>query len=161
VDNGSILALHVDRREPSGSRFTGGFLRGFGGVFNIRRRTSSRFLSSSGSGAFGVFVMPFTPSTGIDDELHLIIGKTIRWWSMIEFTIDSSIRDFLSRSDTENIDTSLKISLPNRVKLFKRLFNQAVNDPESRETFISVMDQITGRQHIRELLVHGFLVVGV
>ena len=103
--------------------------------------------------------MVFQPSTNIDDELHLIIGKTVRWWSMIEHTIDSSIRDFLGRPDTSNHNTSLKISLPNRIELLQRLFEEAIADTADRQSFADLIEHVKRRQHMRELLVHGFMTI--
>ncbi len=98
-------------------------------------------------------------STSIDDELHLIIGKTVRWWSMIEFTVDSSVRDFLNRPDTENLNTSLKIPLPKRIELLCRLYEQVVTDPDLRQDFTNLIDRVKRRQHMRDLLVHGFMAI--
>ena len=103
--------------------------------------------------------MTFHPSTAIDDELHLIIGKTVRWWSMIEFTIDSSIRDFLNRPDTENLNTALKIPLPKRIELLLRLYAQVVTDQGLRQDFSNLINHVKPRQHMRELLVHGFMTI--
>lgn len=103
--------------------------------------------------------MTFHSSTNIDDELHLIIGKTVRWWSMIEFTIDSSIRDFLSRPETGDVDTALKVPLPKRIRLLEQLFDQVVGDTELRNEFDELITHVKRRQHMRDLLVHGFMTI--
>ncbi len=116
---GDYLVFYLDRREPLGSRFVSSFgLRGFGGVFNIRFKTSSRFLSLS-SFSLGVFVMPSIMSA-FDDfpEEGATIGRLLAGYGELELHLCNCVGEiknditmvfkvmFRPRGETQRIDVA-------------------------------------------------------
>lgn len=110
--------------------------------------------------------MPYTPPPGhvrsasmsLDDDAIFIIGLISRWWAHIEFTVDSSLRDLLNRPDIRDMDTSLKLPFKQRLALLRELCSTVAKEPETARALDNAILRVGAHQHIRDLLVHGFVV---
>ena len=94
----------------------------------------------------------------LDDDAIFLIGLIVRWWAHAEFTVDSSIRDLLNRPDTRDLDTSLILPFPQRIKLLKDLCAKVVHEPETLNALNKAIIRVGAHQNIRDLLTHGFIV---
>ena len=101
---------------------------------------------------------PRTTRQDLDDQAIFMIGLIVRWWAMVDFTIDSSIRDLLNRPDTRHLDTSLKLPFKQRLELLKGLCAQVTHDHETLEKINVVIKRVGSHQYIRDVLTHGFVV---
>ena len=97
-------------------------------------------------------------STNLDNDVIFVVGRIVRWWSMIEFTIDSSIRDLLSRPDIRYGDTALVLPFKQRLALLKDLLSEIVKNPEQLAKLKAIVDRIASLQNYRDLIVHGMMV---
>lgn len=104
--------------------------------------------------------MPFVSgfATNLDDDVMLIVGRLVRWWSMVEFTVDSSIRDLLNRQDTRNFDTALIIPFKQRLRLLKDLLAQIVANRDDLAKLDAIINRIASLQNYRDFVVHGMMV---
>jgi hypothetical protein len=103
--------------------------------------------------------VPISPAgTNLGDDVIHIVGRIVRWWSMIEFTVDSSIRDLLDRPDTSNMDTTLIMSFKHRLRLLKDLLRETVPDQEALAKLTTIINRIASLQSYRDFVVHGMLV---
>jgi hypothetical protein len=103
--------------------------------------------------------VPFFSSGGsLSDDVIYTVGRIVRCWSAIEFTVDSSIRDLLNRPDTRNLNTALVLPFRQRTDLLKKLLAEVVQDAASLAKLNSIIDQITSLQNYRDFVVHGNMV---
>ena len=70
----------------------------------------------------------FSSSHSQSEEVIYVVGRIVRAWSGIEFTVDSSIRDLLSRPDTRDMDTALVLPFRARTELLEQLLAEAIDD---------------------------------
>jgi len=103
--------------------------------------------------------VPVSPATtNLDDDVIHVVGRIVRWWSMIEFTVDSSIRDLLNRPDTRNMDTALIISFKDRLQLLKELLNETIADSGETAKLAEIINRIASLQNYRNFVVHGMMI---
>jgi hypothetical protein len=94
----------------------------------------------------------------LDEAAYYTVGRIIRWWALVENSIDSSIRDLLSRPDTTKIDTSLIMSFKQRRQLLKDLLSEIVVDKNVLLGVFHLLDQIGSVQLYRDLVAHGLMI---
>ena len=91
-------------------------------------------------------------------SIRLETTTLVRLWSTNEFTVDSSIRALMLRTDTSTIDTSLIMPFKQRIRLLKRLLSEAIADEATLGKLYAILDRIGGLQHYRDFFVHGLMV---
>ena len=96
--------------------------------------------------------------TNLDDHVFYTIGRIIRCWANIEFTIDTSISDLISRPDTPDIPRSLLRPFTQRKDLLKQLLVYTVSDQNILKKLHTLVDRIAGMQHFRDFAAHGMLI---
>jgi hypothetical protein len=96
-------------------------------------------------------------ATNLEDVMYLV-GRIVRWWSMTEFTVDSSIRDLLNRPDTRTVDTALIMSFKQRTQLLTDLLGEVVRDPGALAALRAIINRVRGLQTYRDFVVHGMMV---
>jgi hypothetical protein len=103
--------------------------------------------------------VPISPAgTNLGDDVMHVVGRIVRWWSMIEFTVDSSIRDLLNRPDTRNLETALVQPLKQRFDLLSGLLAEIVGDPVEMAKLNSTINRLRSLQNYRDLVVHGMMI---
>lgn len=97
-------------------------------------------------------------ATNLDEDVMYVVGRIVRWWSMTEFTIDSSIRDLLNRPDTRTIDTALIMTFKHRLQLLAGLLGEVVHDPTTLAKLHAIIARVRGLKPYRDFVVHGMMV---
>lgn len=86
------------------------------------------------------------------------VGRIVRWWSMVEFAVDSSIRDLLNRPDTRNLTTALKIPMKQRFDLLRDLLADVVANPDDMAQLNEMINRLRSLQNYRDFVVHGMMI---
>lgn len=96
--------------------------------------------------------------SNLDDDAIFMIGLIVRWWAMVEFTVESSIYDLLNRPDTSAIDAASARHFKQRLALLRSLCAEVVRDPMTMNAIDSAIRRVGRHQSLRNLLTHGFVV---
>jgi hypothetical protein len=99
----------------------------------------------------------FSSSHSQSEEVIYVVGRIVRAWSGIEFTVDSSIQELLSRPDTRDMDTALVLPFRARTELLEQLLAEAIDDASTVTNLHNLINQIKSLQNYRDIVVHGIV----
>lgn len=97
------------------------------------------------------------PDEGIPNEFVYRVGWVAVSWAMVEYGLDSAIREIYQIHDGASVETRIPVSLNPKIAFLRKAFNQVGGLAGCAVHGHALLDEVNALKHQRHDIMHGII----